>query len=179
MIKQILLVSLLLMALVVTQQQVQAQTTQLKTYTDPKGFYTLQYPANWTTEHRLPISKFDKPITFFKVDNKSYEYVGIDLIPTSLTQQKFKDNFNLGVMMLNNKGENIIQSGFGIYKINGQDAGAVQVLTEQEKILRVVSVFNGKIIRVGFTTLKSDYDSQIVEVEKLIDSIKITGANRR
>lgn len=35
--------------------------TQLKTYTDPAGFFTLQYPANWTAEYKQPVTKFDKP----------------------------------------------------------------------------------------------------------------------
>jgi hypothetical protein len=169
---KIILASLIVMSLVVTQQA-KAQTT--KTYTDPEGFYTLQYPVNWTIEYKSPVSKFDIPVTFFKVDNKSYEYVSIDSYPTNLTQQKFKDNFNLGVVIQGNRGNNIIQSGFGIYKIDGQEAGAAQYLTEQEKSLTVASVFNGKVIRVGFATLKNDYNNQIAEVEKVIDSIKITG----
>jgi hypothetical protein len=37
-----------------------ATNTQLKTYTDPAGFFTIQYPADWTVEHKQPVTKFDK-----------------------------------------------------------------------------------------------------------------------
>jgi hypothetical protein len=37
-------------------------------------------------------------------------------------------------------------------------------------------VFNGKLIVITFKTSESSYNSQIPEVEKVIDSIKITAA---
>jgi hypothetical protein len=39
--------------------------TELKTYTDPQGFFSLQYPADWTEEYKQPETRFDSPKTVF------------------------------------------------------------------------------------------------------------------
>jgi hypothetical protein len=64
---------------------------------------------------------------------------------------------------------------FDLYKIDGQDASAVQFLTEQEKSITISSVFNGRLIIIKFTASENDYNNQIAKVEKVIYSIKITG----
>lgn len=174
-IKIILLGSLIVISLVLITQHVKAQTTQLKTYTDPEGFYTLQYPSNWTTKYQPSVSKFDGPVTFFYLDGNRSAYVSIDVERSPGTQKQYEDVFNQSVGISSNRGRDVTKSEFGLYKIDGQNAGAIQSQTLQEKSITVASVFNGKLIVVGFTTLKRDYDSQIPQVEKVIDSIKITG----
>jgi hypothetical protein len=46
----------------------------------------------------------------------------------------------------------------------------------QEKSIILSSVFNGKAIFIKFAASENDYNSHIAEVEKVIDSVKITGA---
>jgi hypothetical protein len=177
---EMLLLSLLIVMafIAISQQEARAQTIQLKTYTDPEGFYTLRYPSNWTTTYQPSVSKFEEPITWLYVDGKQSANVRIVVFSGPGTQKEFENSFDQTVNAFRN-GNDVLQSKFGLYKIDGQNAGAILFQTQQEKSIIVSSVFNGKTIFIEFTTLKSDYNSHIAEVEKVIDSIKITGANRR
>jgi hypothetical protein len=61
-----------------------AVTAQLKTYTDPGGFFTLQYPADWTVKYKQPVTKFDEPRVVFKAYHLMSIFTGdsIDSIVT-------------------------------------------------------------------------------------------------
>jgi hypothetical protein len=180
--KTVLLASIIAMTLVVITQQVKAQSAQLKTYTDPEVFFTLQYPSNWTIKYEPSVSKFDEARTWLYVDGKLFAPLSIRVstAPSASTapgtQKDLEDNFDFAVSLLKQRGYDILQSKFGLYKIDRQDAGGIQFQTPlQEKGIQVSSVFNGKLIVITFKTSESSYNSQIPEVEKVIDSIKITG----
>lgn len=109
-----------------------ADTTQLKTYTDPGGFFTLQYPTDWTTEYKQPVTKFDKPSVVFKAYRLMSMFTGnsIDSIVTIYVQpsnvntpEEFKDSVSsLGSYMANhNPAFTIMGEGFGSYYIAGYD----------------------------------------------------------
>ncbi len=70
-----------------------ADTTPLKTYTEPNGFFTLQYPA----EYKQPVTKFDQPAATFTTTNQPWSVVmTITVRPSNEnTPEEFKDVISL------------------------------------------------------------------------------------
>ena len=65
--------------------------TQLKTYTDPAGFFTLQYPADWTVNHTQPVTKFDRPSVIF-ITHHPRSVVSIEIKPSPFNSpMEFRD----------------------------------------------------------------------------------------
>jgi hypothetical protein len=119
-------------------------STELKTYTDPDGFFTLQYPPNWTTKYEPSVSKFDEARTWLFVDGKLFAPLNIRVSTAPGTQKDLEDNFDFVVSLLKQRGYDILQSKFGLYKIDGQDAGGIQFQTpSQEKVYKFPLCFMG------------------------------------
>jgi hypothetical protein len=57
----------------------------------------------------------------------------------------------------------------------GLDTEYFEFSRDKLKSITVSSVFNGRLIIIKFTASENDYNGQIAKVEKVIDSIKITG----
>ena len=94
-----------------------AATTQLKTYTDPSGFFTLQYPADWTVEYKQPVTKFDEPTTIFTTKDP-VSIVTITITPSKQNSpEAFRDVISLlpSEMANSNRGMTITGEGFGRY----------------------------------------------------------------
>ena len=53
-----------------------ATDTNLKTYSDQAGLFTLQYPASWTVEYKQPATKFDQPRVEFKAYHLTSVFTG-------------------------------------------------------------------------------------------------------
>src|SRR5213596_2003869 len=114
---KLLLASLIIISLVVITQQAQAQPTQ-KTYTDPQGFYTLQYPSNWSVKYVAPISRLDNPEISLYVNNNTLSPINIAIKNTSVSEDDLKTLLDELISTYGIK-YTVSNSGFDIYKISG------------------------------------------------------------
>jgi hypothetical protein len=157
--------------------------TQLKTYTDPGGFFTLQYPADWTVEYKQPVTKFDNPRVIFK----SYQpasIVSVSVQPTTMTPDEFRSIYSSMAYRIANDepGMTIDGEGFGIYSIAGYDTYAyeyddsnIQDPTNPHKGLHLFSLIGYHKMSLLFLSDPESFDKQMPAVQKMIDSIKIIG----
>lgn len=107
-----------------TSTHLNARTnTTLRTYTDPAGFFTLQYPANWTVEYKQPVTKFDNP----KVNFAPYGGGSIVTIAVKPSLYSSPEDFRGTLSLLtsyfaaNYPTLTILGHGFEVYSIAGYD----------------------------------------------------------
>jgi hypothetical protein len=104
-----------------------------------------------------------------------------------MTSKNFEDSFDIYPTLLKNRieGLEVKHSEFGLYKIDGHDAGAVlysapipsQTLTNTKgQGLQVLTVIDGKLMTITYAALEDLFDRKLPEVDAIIDSIKIMGA---
>lgn len=160
-----------------------ATNTQLKTYTDPSGFFTLQYPADWLVSTKQPVTRFDSPSVVF-ASNQPSLIVGITVGPSkSNSPLEFRNNMPLLATLIGNKipGAAVLGEGFGVYSIAGYDTYSVLAEvnnandpTTSKKALELSSRIGYQDMNIAIVGDSQAFDQQMPTVQKMIDSIKIT-----
>jgi PsbP-like protein len=166
-------------------------TTELKTYTDPAGFFTLQYPADWTVEYKQPATKFDEPRVVFKAyhlmsiftENSIDSIVTIYVSPSKANNpQEFRDVVSsLSSYLENhNRAITIMGKGFGRYSIAGYDTYAIAYRNAEDptnplSFLTLISRIGTQEMTIVYSDDQKSFEKQMPVVQKMIESIKITG----
>jgi hypothetical protein len=109
--------------------------------------------------------------------------VGISVEPsTANTPEEFKDIYSSMTSELANlsPGMTIMSQGFGIYSIAGYDTYAfvyrnAEYSTNPLKAIALISRIGYQQMTIIFTSDPKSFDQRMPVVQKMIDSIKITG----
>lgn len=179
------------------QQETQTETgagENLTSYTDPEGFYTLQYPSDWEVDYKEPITRFDNPITTFSegllsnlqiriFDNELNVGNEVDADVLEFAPQFFQQGPGADI--------NVEQSDVGTYQIDGIPAVAMILsgsmadfanLDASEpfadldmKGIRLFLFTDEKDMDFYYLTTIHVFDENVPEVEAIIDSIQLTG----
>jgi hypothetical protein len=161
--------------------------TQLKTYTDPTRFFTLQYPADWTVQYKQPVTKLDVPsVMFISHQPRSAIFIGVKKSAAN-SPQEFRSIYNryaysIYSFAFGNPAIRIIGEGFGIYSIAGYDTYAVRFSdsnienpSDPREGMALTSRIGYQEMTIMFEVPRDSFDQQWPVIQKMIDSIKITG----
>ncbi|MGH9951550.1 MAG: hypothetical protein ACRD5J_08000, partial [Nitrososphaeraceae archaeon] len=157
-------------------------------------FYTLQYPPLWEVEYSEPITRFDNPTTTFTVKPGLGSVVTVSV----LNDQEGMDEdvgdlaFSLFANQYerNNPGVSVDASDSDTYQIDGNTAFALltsgsygaftndvtsSISDFDMKSLVLLSYFGDSALRLQFVAPAAAFESGIQDVDRMIDSIGVTG----
>ena len=155
--------------------------TQLKTYTDPTGFFTLQYPVNWTVSQDKPLSG-DRSSVMFK-NQPGPGGVSISVQPSMYrSPEEFRNGFSSSYANYFagwDSKRTVLGEGFGVYSIGCYDTYYLLDTnyinpSNPIKEMSLESRIGYQDMRIIFIGYAQSFDQQMPMVQKMINSIKIT-----
>jgi hypothetical protein len=173
------------------------EAIQFTHYIDPSGRFELDYPSDWTL-YEEDDNQDDVDVAWNTVNSSSTPTSLVftialppEPVPNGYTLEQVIALFREAqISMFPNVTSSVSQPSLTNYTISGQPAASFEVkqnatdeqmggfplplITEPHKLF-VVSIFNSKGFILEFTMNQADYPTLLPVIDRIIESIRITG----
>jgi hypothetical protein len=169
----------------ITFSQSLNSTLPLAKYTDPESLFTIDYPQGWIRDY----SKTNETIQLKlnPPDGSSLVQIGIGKSTKFNSTVELKESFQEMVadapsglassIGINSSDVKVLQSEFGKYQIDGQDAGFMLVKMHTPPNERKTAFFTAQVgdksVLFQFITNENLFDGMFQTVEQMVKSLKI------